>query len=174
MLYSAGDIINGKEKRARIQNNLMQTYNMPLLFMKVNYPCAMKNNKLTNCIAKEMDKLLTSIFEDSIEYKVFSNTAEGPIIMMIINEPTRKIKEIAIAIEDKHVLGKVIQIIIYDNVTGNALGREEIGERPKKCIICDNSAEECTLKRPHTKEEVIREINRAYIEYLENFHGVIM
>lgn len=170
MLYTCEELISQKEKRLDIQKQLIKKFNMPILFMKVNYPYTLKDNLLTKYILKEMDTLISDIYSDDIQYKLLRVTAEGPNSMMVINEPAEILKETAVFIQDNHILGKVMHISVYNNINGALVTREELGLEKRRCIVCDDYAEKCIKGNRHTKEDIILEINRAYIEYRNTFY----
>lgn len=174
MIYTLEEFEAHRKNRFKIQRELMDEFNMPLLFMKVNYPCTVKDNLLSKDIIIEMDRLLADIHRDSIQYKLFSITAEGPNSIMLINESAESLKKTAVFIQDNHILGRVMHISVYNNETGIPVTREEIGLPKRKCILCEDFAENCIKLNRHSREEIIREINRSYIEYLETFFETVI
>lgn len=171
MSYSAEDILLEREKRVEFQNKLMKMYGMPLLFMRVNYPGLNKDNTLTNSIIQDMDNIVTDIFSSYIKLRLFRITAEGPNVTIILDKDPIDIKRTAILVENNHTLGRCIDIDVYNNVTGIAVSRINLGMEQRRCYLCDDMAQNCIRSRRHSESEVIRFIHEAYKEFLESFYG---
>jgi holo-ACP synthase len=171
MGYTADDILLERERRVQFQNGLMKRFGLPLIFMKVNYPGLNKNNAVANSILQNMDSLISDILSNQIVMKIFRITAEGPSVTMIVREDVNELKKTAIQIEDRHTLGRCIDIDVYNNKTLEAMGRVELGILPRKCYICDDAAHNCVRSMRHTQNEIIKFIQDTYKEFMENFYG---
>lgn len=168
--YSAGEILDARERRVDYQNYLLEKYKMPLLVARVNYPGLNKNNEMTQNIIEGIETILYDIYQFKTFCKTLIFGAEGPILFMNIKENAASIKKTSIEIEEKHILGRCVDIDIYDE-SGNGISRTEIGYSMRKCFICDNIAHKCVRSRKHDEKEVVQYIRNKYVEYMESFYG---
>ena len=167
--YSAEEILTARERRIDIYNIVTQKYAMPFLVIRVNYPGREKNNELCDNIIQAIDKVLIYTFSDKVHCKGVTYGAEGVILYMAINEDAYALKRAAIDIENNHLLGRCVDIDVY-NAQGDSIGRSDLGIEPRKCYLCDNSAHICVRSMRHSEEEVIEYIKNKYREYKESIY----
>lgn len=163
-----GNMDNGNS----LNKNLMNIYNLPLLYIKVNYPSDSLENNLTDKILNEMDKLICDIYKEGVQLKLFTTNNAGPHIIMIINDDPVKIKETLVFIEDNFLLARCVSMFLYDNKTYREITRKDIGVTERKCIICGEHEDTCQKEKRHTDEEYIRYINKIYIEYTSTIYDI--
>ncbi|MBU5591793.1 citrate lyase holo-[acyl-carrier protein] synthase [Clostridium sp. MSJ-4] len=171
MKYTPKDILIEREKRVEMIQEIIEKFNKTLIFIRVNYPGVQKENELTKDIIKAMDKLLSRLFEDVLILKLLTITAEGPNITMAIDKDPLEIKRICIEIEENHPLGRCVDIDVYRPDTMESIGREEMGIKPRKCFLCEEIAQVCVRSKRHDIKEVIRYIERCYIEFEGYING---
>ena len=169
-MYTAEDILLERERRIEYQEKLVKQYEMPILVIRVNYPGVNKDNYFSQEIAKIMEQIICEIFSYAIHYKIMTTTAEGPIVIMSINKDAKEIKEMALNIEDNHILGRCVDLDVFDN-EGNGISREDFGLGMRKCYICEDKAHNCVRSKKHSKEEVEGFIKSKFAEYMEKFYG---
>ena len=160
-----------REARVDLQEKLLKKFKAPLLFMRVNYPGLNKDNLLTNNIIQDMDSIVTDIFSAQLKFRLFKTTAEGPNVTMIIEKDAVELKKTAMLIEENHTLGRCIDIDIYDNNTGEAISRRDMGIEPRRCYICSELAVNCVRSQKHGEAQIIRFIQDKYKEFMESFYG---
>jgi holo-ACP synthase len=166
------DILNDREKRVALQEELINTYNMPVLTARVNYPGIEKDNVLTRDILQIIHEVLLYMFRTKIYYNLLTFSAEGPISIFVIDKNAIELKKNAVDIENKHRLGRCVDIDVYDT-GGTQIGRKDIGMESRKCFICDEDAHSCVRSRKHNIDEIKNYIKMKYDEYMENFYGDI-
>jgi len=159
-----------KHKRIEFQYKLIKKFNMPLVVIRVNYPGENRSNDITNSIIESMDDIISDIFSPYIHLKLLRITEEGPNLTLIINKDALEIKKITVEIEDKHILGKCVDIDVYDN-KAKKISRVELGYLPRQCYLCKNTAKKCIREKTHAQDEVIQYIVGKYREYVESFYG---
>jgi len=168
-MYKAEDILSEREKRIEYQEELVKKYKMPVLVIRVNYPGINKNNYLSKGISKIMEQLICEMIPNHIKYKITQITAEGPIVIMVLNKNARDIKLMTINIEDTHVLGRCVDIDVYDEKC-IGISRGEFGLEMRKCYICDDIAHNCIRSQKHSKEEVEGFIKLKFEVYMEKLY----
>ena len=85
---------------------------------------------------------------------------------LITPMPLLEAKRIAVNIEDTHPLGRLFDIDII-NADGAPVSRDAIGEKPRRCLVCDHEARYCMRMRWHTQEEIWARINEMVDSYAE-------
>ena len=169
-MYTAEDILLQREKRIEYQEKLLQKYKMPLLVIRVNYPGVNKDNSVSQGIAKVMEKAICEKFSDSIHNKIITTTAEGPLVIIFINKDAKDIKLVAMDIEEKHPLGRCVDIDVYDE-SGLGISRGDFDLGMRKCYLCNDIAHNCVRSRKHNSSEVEEFIKNKFLEYMEISHG---
>ncbi|SHJ48544.1 holo-ACP synthase [Clostridium amylolyticum] len=167
MGYTAEDLLNEREKRVILQQNIMLVHKKPLVFIRVNYPGLNKTNPLTEKILKAIDKCVSDVFGNKIRLKIYRITSEGPNITMVIDMEAMEIKKLTIEIEDKNSLGRCVDIDVYNPNTFMSISRTSLGYAPRKCYICNDIAQNCIRNKKHTISSVIEYINKSYKEVKE-------
>lgn len=168
-MYKAEDILLERERRIEYQAKLTIEYKIPILVIRVNYPGIEKNNSLSQEITKIMEQEICKVLSSSIEYKNKSTTAEGPIITMCINMKAHDIKALTINLEHNHLLGRCVDIDVYDE-KGRSISRKDLGFAMRKCYICDDIAHNCVRSKKHSKDEVEGFIKNKFKDYTEKFY----
>ena len=85
---------------------------------------------------------------------------------LITPMPLLEAKRIAVNIEDTHPLGRLFDIDII-NADSVPVSRDAIGEKPRRCLVCDHEARYCMRMRWHTQEEIWAKINEMVDSYVE-------
>ena len=85
---------------------------------------------------------------------------------LITPMPLLEAKRIAVSIEDTHPLGRLFDIDII-NADGVPVSRDAIGEKPRRCLVCDHEARYCMRMRWHTQEEIWAKINEMVDSYVK-------
>ena len=165
-MYTAKDILIARERRVEYQEKLVEQFKMPIMVIRVNYPGVNKNNHLTQEIISIIEQLISKMLSYSIHFKITKTTAEGPIVIMVINKKARDIKSITINIENNHILGRCVDLDIYDE-KGKSISREDFGLDMRKCYICNDIAHNCVRSKKHNKEEVEGFIKSRFAEYMQ-------
>lgn len=157
-------ILDAREERAEFQQELIKKYNMPLISARINYPGLYKDNKITRSIMKVIYQEILSKFNDIIVYEKLNFTAEGPCLTLIVEMEPLMAKSIAVDIEDRHPMGRLADLDVY-NLKGMPLSRTEFGLTPRKCYLCGDTAHNCVRSKKHNSNEVIDYIKNQYMNY---------
>ena len=78
------------------------------------------------------------------------------------------VKKIAADIEEKHPLGRLMDIDVIA-ADGTPVGREALGLSPRRCLLCDKEVRLCMRARTHTPEELLDRIRQMVNDYE---HGI--
>lgn len=163
-MFDINKFLEDREKRVEHQKNLLIQFKVPLLTVRANYPGENKWEsipiEITDIVAKEMETL----FEKSIVYQEILENLEGKINLFFIDKPALDIKKMTIDFEEREILGRCVDLDVYD-VDGNGLSRSNFNLPKRKCLICDELAFICGRTMKHSHEEIKNKIASKYIEY---------
>lgn len=162
--YNALDILNAREERVYLIEELIEKYSLPIICLRINYPGENKNNDLTFNISRVLREEVLNIFRDHIEYEKFKLTAEGPLLILVVNEDALVVKKKTVELEENHLLGRLGDIDVYDK-RGNGISRKDLGCSARKCFICSDMAQNCVRAQKHSIDEVIKFIEERYVKY---------
>lgn len=163
-VYTADEILEAREERAGIIDQILKLYNIPLLVMRVNYPGFRKTNELTLNIIRDMSALMCTLLGDKVCFKSLRVGAEGPVFWAGVDEDVLALKRAAINLEEKHVLGRCLDLDVYDR-SGQSISRQELGYPRRKCYLCEDDAQCCVRSRRHSECEVINYIEERFRKY---------
>ncbi len=168
--YTVADLLEAREKRVELSAQLQNHYKTPLLVMRVNYPGLKKTNDVTLNMIQDMSAVICRVLGDKICFKSLQQGAEGPIFLAAVEEDVLALKGAAIELEEKHALGRCLDIDVYDRL-GKSLSRQELGYPRRKCYLCNDDAHHCVRSRRHSETEVIKFITEKFIKY-KNLKGI--
>lgn len=79
----------------------------------------------------------------------------------IVRLPLLEAKKACCRIEDTHPLGRLMDLDVLEPVDGTVVpvGRERVGEAPRRCLLCGRPARECMRAHSHSLEELLRRID---------------
>lgn len=169
MGYSQEDALVDREKRIIFQKKLINKYNMPLVIIRVIYTGINRDNEITRDVVRKIDEIATCILMGRIHFKLFRITAEGPMVIMMVNKSVLSLKKDMVEIEEKHMLGGCVDIDVYDTY-GNPVRRQQIGYGNKKCPLCNGDARICAETLRHNEKPItdyVINTHRTFIESLE-------
>ena len=163
------EILNCREKRVVIQNEMIRKYKKPVISFTMNIPGPIKTN---NEIKKAFDIGKNLIFEKLKENNIAIleiqelNENTGNELFISVDSQAEKIKNITVAIEESSEFGRLFDIDVID-VNFEKLSRKSF----RKCLICEAQAQECGRSRKHSIEELqnkVEEILKKSCNFLIN------
>lgn len=146
------DMLLCRERRAQIQDTFLSQYHCPVISFCMNIPGPVKTNEqIRAAFESGKTELLTQLEQSSAEIKNFLEIHEktGDELLLSIDCPAEKIKDITTEIEETHPIGRLFDMDVIDT-DGQKLSRPSY----RKCIICGCQAQECARTRKHTVEEM--------------------
>ena len=166
-MFNINKFLEDREERVELQNSLLKKFNLPLLTIRANYPGENKWEaipiEITDIVASEM-KL---IFEEKIIHSQILENLEGKIYLFFIDDLPYNIKKSTIDFEENHILGRCVDLDVYDT-DGRGLSRSDFNLPKRKCLICDELAFVCGRSMRHSQQEIKDRIASKYITY-QNF-----
>lgn len=169
--YTADELLEAREKRVGLIGRLLKYYKVPLLVMRVNYPGLEKTNKVTVSIIEAMRPLIRKRLRGKVcGERLMLQGAEGPTFYVAVHEDVLALKALAIDVEERHSLGRCIDLDVYD-LEGQSISRQRLGYPRRKCYLCDDYAHNCVRAERHRKDEIIGYIEEKYSNYRESVYG---
>ena len=152
------EVLNCREKRVAIQNEMIRKYKKPVISFTMNIPGPIKTN---NEIKKAFDigkvLILEKLKENNIEILEIQELNEntGNELFISVNSLAKKIKNITVSIEEASELGRLFDMDVID-INFEKLSRESF----RKCLICEEQAQECGRSRKHSVEELQNKVEK--------------
>lgn len=156
------DILNTREKRAYLQEELIKKLDLPLLVIRANYPGIDKNNKTTKYITEIIYEVVLSHISPINIKKI--DSFEGIVYLLSFDISPAELKKIAVDIETTHPLGRLVDIDVLD-LNNHTLSRTDLGAPPRRCFICSDPAHNCVRSRKHRLEEILKYIENKVLDY---------
>ena len=163
-MFDIKQFLQDREDRVEYQNSLISKYNLPLLTVRTNYPGENKKEVIANEIADIMAHEIELLFEGKIVHTEIIDKLEGKIYLFIIKDSPKDIKLQTIRLEEKHILGRCVDIDVYDE-KGNGMSRQQFGLGKRKCMLCDELAFVCGRTMKHSHAEIKEHIASRYVMF---------
>lgn len=163
-MFDINKFLDDREKRVELQNLLLSKFQLPLLTVRANYPGEDKWEpipiEITDIVANEIRLL----FKDTIIHSEILENLEGKIYLFFIDNSPLDIKRNTIYFEENHILGRCVDLDVYD-IEGNGISRSNFNLPKRKCFICEDLAFICGRTMKHSHQEIKNKIFSKYIEY---------
>ena len=80
-----------------------------------------------------------------------------------------EVKRACCRIEDTHPYGRLMDLDVLERVgdTVVPVGRDRVGEEPRRCLLCDHPARECMRAHAHPYGDIFRAIDKI-LGFAEN------
>lgn len=157
-------ILDARENRAHHIEELMKKNKYKtIVILKSNVPGANKNPDRLKFICNLYDSLIRKEFERKITARGNKESIDGNYVYYVIEEDGNIVKEKAILIEEENVLGKLVDIDVYNE---KSISRADLQCEMRKCLICDNYSHMCVRNKTHKDEELFSKIDEITEKYL--------
>ena len=150
------EVLLSREKRVTIQNEMIKKYKLPIISFTMNIPGPIKtNNEIKKAFDIGKNLILEKLKENNIEILEVQELNEntGNELFILANSSAEKIKDITVTIEENSELGRLFDIDVID-VNFEKLSRKSF----RKCLICEEQAQECGRSRKHSVEELQKKV----------------
>ena len=162
-------LLASRDRRVEMQQKLRENHpNSTLVCLTVIMPGNIKRNLSSYIVSHAATTAILNRFEGNIIDIVTRDLETGYEAYIITSLPQHDAKLMACDIEDKHELGRLFDIDVFDN-DGVPIKRETVGATPRRCLLCDNEARYCMRNRTHTSQELLAKIQKmvdAYVQQL--------
>ncbi len=155
------EMLNAREMRSVLQKHLLQQYRKTLICLTLNIPGPVKLLPgVPEAFAEGCRRIEETLQEHLILISNFRTVKEktGYEAFYSVDASPEYVKELMIILEDQDALGRLFDIDVL-NVEGVKISREELGQPPRRCLICEEPAHACSRSRRHTVEELTAKVN---------------
>lgn len=168
------ELLASRDARHATQQKLLAEHSgKTLVCLTVIMPGSVKRNHQSLCATHAAVEAIREAFHlndmsDAEREAVLTerDLNTGYEAYLITPLPLLEAKRIAVTIEDTHPLGRLFDIDVI-NADGVPVSRDAIGEKPRRCLVCDHEARYCMRMRWHTQEEIWAKINEMVDSYVE-------
>ena len=146
------DMLDCRERRVNTQNAYIQKYHCPVISFCMNIPGPIKtNDKIKKAFLSGKEALFSTLKKENISVlsQIEFDNKTGNEIILAVNYPADKIKELTTEIEENHPFGRLFDMDVI-GTDGEKLSRSVY----RKCLICGCQAQECARSRNHTVAEM--------------------
>ncbi len=145
------EILDLREKRDQFERELLQRTQGTLVTIRGNYPGEDKRDYHATMVVREMEKILQEKFPAS--FKEETNTKEGLMVYLMIEDNPERIKKTCIQLEDEHGLGRLADLDVRSQ--DKTWSREDFHHKRRKCYLCEKDAVICTRSQAHNRQDIL-------------------
>ncbi len=161
------EMLNAREMRRRLQDQLLDAHKKPLICLTLNIPGPVKvlpgvpdafetgRGRIETILQKHRIPTLRS---EAVRAKT------GYEAFYCIDASAEAAKALMISIEDADRLGRLFDIDVL-RADGVKVSREELGFPPRRCLLCGEPAHVCSRSRRHSVAELTAEIRRILLPF---------
>lgn len=156
------EMLNAREMRCQLQQQLIHTYKKPLICLTLNIPGPVKvlpgiprafEHACGQIDAILKEHLILILHLETIKEKT------GYEAFYCIDTSPEYAKELMIELEETDEIGRLYDVDVI-RLDGTKVSREELGHPARRCLLCEESAHACSRSRKHSVDELTAEINR--------------
>mgnify|MGYP000899680636 CR=1 FL=1 len=150
------EILQSREDRRDKQLDLINRYKSSLISFTLNTPGIIKDNEMYREIHRDgYLEIKNMLIHNKIPilFKKAINKSTGSEAYIVVDYDAIKLKEKLIDLEEKHPLGRVFDIDVFDE-NHNQINRKDLGLNPRKCLLCNKYARICAREKNHSYEEL--------------------
>ena len=159
-----------RERRWNTRLSLAGLYNCPVLSLTLNIPGPDKNLPGADAALGQLRAELCAAVESAggrVADECRFAGADGPAWIAAVRMDAMTLKQLAVAVEENHVLGRLADADVMD-AQGQPVNREHLadtpktadggaaqGRAPRQCFLCSRPASLCRREGRHSLEELL-------------------
>jgi len=148
------EMLEAREKRALVQNKLIEKYGCPIICFTMNIPGPLKNSPLIERAFREgLAALGHRLPKSTLLHCETESIPTGCTAFYAVDMDVLELKKICTAIEDSCELGRLFDMDVIDK-NGNKLERNEVDGKDRGCIVCGAPGRGCASRRIHNAQEL--------------------
>lgn len=169
------EFLKDREVRVKNQEMLLKNYKGKILItIRINYPGIEKSNYITDNIVDIIYNEIYTYYKNYIVYNNRYKNKEGLIYNIVMDMDIITVKKLMIQIEEKHILGRCVDIDVYEYKDQGIIGisRLDLNKNPRKCFICELDAKICSRAKTHSIDNIKKFFEVAYKKYQEKSNHI--
>lgn len=158
-------LLASRDARHAMQTRLLgDNPGKTLLCLTVVMPGNVKRNQLSITVAHAALGALRREFGFDSGGIIERDLITGFEAYVLTDAATTEAKIRTCAIEDTHPLGRLFDIDVIGH-NGVPVTRQDVGQPPRCCLVCQREARYCMRARLHSQEEIWDKINNLVAAY---------
>ena len=163
---SVEDMMEARERRARLQEQLIGTYQVPVVSFTLNIPGPVKILPGTEeFFRRGSESVWQALKQASVPVLFETQLREhtGLELFLCADAKPETLKQITSSLEEETAGGRLYDIDII-RTDKSKVSREEIGLPGRRCLLCGEPAHACSRSRKHTVEDLVSHIQQLMAE----------
>lgn len=159
------EMLNAREARAMRQQQLLEEYRLPVISFCLNIAGPVKNSPVLRRAFREgLERLACALLAQRLDVVAWEevDVPTGCEALWVVRGDGRAVKELCVELEDRDPLGRLFDLDVLDPVSGK-WDRTQLGQPPRKCLVCGKEGKGCASRRLHTVEE-LQKATQAILE----------
>ena len=150
------EMLGAREARAMRQQQLLEEYQLPVISFCLNIAGPVKNSPVLRRAFREgLERLECALLAGRLDivHREEVDEPTGCEALWVVRGDGRAVKELCVELEDRDALGRLFDLDVLDPVSGK-WDRTQLGQPPRKCLVCGKEGKGCASRRLHTVEEL--------------------
>ena len=150
------EMLGAREARAMRQQQLLEEYHLPVISFCLNIAGPVKNSPVLRRAFREgLERLACALLAGRLDvvHREEVDQPTGCEALWVVRGDGRAVKELCVDLEDRDALGRLFDLDVLDPVSGK-WDRTQLGQPPRKCLVCGKEGKGCASRRLHTVEEL--------------------
>ena len=150
------EMLGAREARAMRQRQLLEEYQLPVISFCLNIAGPVKNSPVLRRAFREgLERLECALLAGRLDiiHREEVDEPTGCEALWVVRGDGRAVKELCVELEDRDALGRLFDLDVLDPVSGK-WDRTQLGQPPRKCLVCGKEGKGCASRRLHTVEEL--------------------
>jgi ATP:dephospho-coA triphosphoribosyl transferase len=150
------EMLGAREARAMRQQQLLEEYHLPVISFCLNIAGPVKNSPVLRRAFREgLERLACALLAGRLDvvHREEVDQPTGCEALWVVRGDGRAVKELCVELEDRDALGRLFDLDVLDPVSGK-WDRTQLGQPPRKCLVCGKEGKGCASRRRHTVEEL--------------------
>lgn len=159
------EMLNAREARVMRQQQLIEEYELPVISFCLNIAGPIKNTPVLRRAFREgLERVECALVAARLDivHREEVDEPTGCEALWVVKGTGRTVKELCVELEDRDALGRLFDLDVLDPVSGK-WERTQLGQPPRKCLLCGKEGKGCASRRLHTVEE-LQEATRTILE----------
>ena len=138
------------------QQQLLEEYHLPVISFCLNIAGPVKNSPVLRRAFREgLERLACALLVGRLDivHREEVDEPTGCEALWVVRGDGRAVKELCVELEDRDALGRLFDLDVLDPVSGK-WDRTQLGQPPRKCLVCGKEGKGCASRRLHTVEEL--------------------
>ena len=150
------EMLGAREARAMRQQQLLEEYQLPVISVCLNIAGPVKNSPVLRRAFREgLERLECALLVGRLDivHREEVDEPTGCEALWVVRGDGRAVKELCVELEDRDALGRLFDLDVLDPASGK-WDRTQLGQPPRKCLVCGKEGKGCASRRLHTVEEL--------------------